>query len=76
MLLEHETEELVVKLVSGLPDPAMEDRINYGEVPCVRLKVGAGVAGRVAETARTELVEDVKTSNVFKDRKKTNTGCG
>jgi GAF domain-containing protein len=75
MLLDEETDELVVRVVQGLPDVELEDRINCGAVPCVRLKLGHGVAGRVAATGKTERIEDVRTSPSFTDRKRVNVGA-
>jgi hypothetical protein len=46
MLRDDATDELVVRVVSGLPDPETERRINEGEIQCTRLRRGEGVAGR------------------------------
>ena len=68
MLLDSESNELVVRVVRGLPDANMETRINNGDVPCVRLKVGQGVAGGVAESGKGIIINDVQSSQVQVER--------
>lgn len=45
MLYDSTTEELVIKVVYGLPDKEMEDKINEGLIECTRIKIGEGIAG-------------------------------
>jgi len=45
MLYDSATNELVIKVVYGLPDKEIEKRINEGQVECTRIKVGEGIAG-------------------------------
>ncbi|HLD82955.1 MAG TPA: GAF domain-containing protein [Candidatus Omnitrophota bacterium] len=48
MLLDKVTNELVVHVVRGVP-PDVEAKINKGEMECTRIKVGDGIAGKVAD---------------------------
>ncbi len=45
MLFDSSSEELVVKVVYGLPDKEFEKKINDGQVECTRIKIGEGIAG-------------------------------
>ncbi|HSA06298.1 MAG TPA: sensor domain-containing diguanylate cyclase [Candidatus Gastranaerophilales bacterium] len=45
MLYDPSTEELVVKVVHGLPDKEFEKKINDGQVECTKIKSGEGIAG-------------------------------
>jgi len=65
MLLDHAQDELVVRFVLGLPDKKLERKINDGEVPCIRLKRGNGVAGGVLKTGRSALIDDVGKDKSF-----------
>ena len=59
MLLDDTTDELVVRVVYGLPDAETERKINDGEVTCTRLRRGEGVAGKVVATGKAVRVHDV-----------------
>lgn len=45
MLYDSATEELVIKVVYGLPDKEMEDKINEGLIECTKIKIEEGIAG-------------------------------
>ncbi|MEI8388749.1 MAG: diguanylate cyclase [bacterium] len=45
MLYDSETEELIIKVVYGLPDREIEDKINEGLIECTKIKIGEGIAG-------------------------------
>jgi diguanylate cyclase (GGDEF)-like protein len=47
MLADDSGQELVVRVVEGLPDLELQRRINDGEVECRRFRRGEGIAGRV-----------------------------
>jgi len=64
MLLNKDTAELVVHVVRGVP-PDVEEKINNGTMECKRIRVGEGVAGRVAETKKYLLVNDVDKDDRF-----------
>jgi diguanylate cyclase (GGDEF)-like protein len=64
MLIDEDTGELVVKVVRGVP-AEIEHRINSGEMQCSRIKVGEGIAGRVAANKQPILLDDVRTSGEF-----------
>ncbi len=68
MLLDESSDELVIRVVQGLPDPEVERRINEGEIQCRRFKRGEGVAGKVLESRTTHRVGDVGIDEDFKDR--------
>ncbi|MBI4864677.1 MAG: sensor domain-containing diguanylate cyclase [Candidatus Riflebacteria bacterium] len=66
MLLNEESAELVVNVVRGVP-PDVEHRINSGEMECAKIKLGEGIAGKVASTRKYMLVDDVRQSGDFAD---------
>ncbi len=45
MLYDIAKDELAIKVVYGLPDKDMEEKINEGLSGCTRIKVGEGIAG-------------------------------
>lgn len=45
MLYDGTTDELVIKVVYGLPDKETEDKINEGLLECTKIKPGEGIAG-------------------------------
>lgn len=47
MLYDYATNDLIVKVVYGLPDKEIEDKINEGLTECTRIPVGEGIAGSV-----------------------------
>ncbi len=65
MLLDNKTNELVVHVVRGVP-PDVEAKINSGEMDCTRIKVGEGVAGKVAATRQHLLINEVSEDERFK----------
>ncbi|OGW76472.1 MAG: hypothetical protein A3J52_02675 [Omnitrophica bacterium RIFCSPHIGHO2_02_FULL_49_9] len=65
MLLNKETLELEVKVVRGI-DPITERKINDGEMECTKIKLGEGIAGKVAKTGQHMIVQDVKKNKDFK----------
>ena len=68
MLLDESSDELVIRVVQGLPDKEVERKINEGEIQCRRFKRGEGIAGMVLETRATHRVGDVGSDEDFKDR--------
>ena len=50
MLYDSYSNELVVKVVYGLPIKETEERINDGLYECTRIKVGEGIAGSAFQT--------------------------
>jgi diguanylate cyclase (GGDEF)-like protein len=68
MLVEEETQELVIHVVEGLPDKSIQDKINRGEIQCRRFKEGDGVAGQVWETGLPYRVNAGEEDGNFTDR--------
>ena len=64
MLLDDATNELVVRAVYGI-DSAVADRIRRGEEPCLRLRMGEGVAGKVAQSLQPMIVNQVDREPLF-----------
>lgn len=56
---------LAVKVVFGLPDKVVENKINRGELACAKFKPGQGVAGIVFDTCRAQRINDISGSNDF-----------
>ena len=72
MLLDTETDDLVVRVVLGLPDKEVERQINEGEIACSRFRRGEGVAGKVLETGRTLRIDDTDGHTDFAQRDASN----
>lgn len=64
MLLDEPHGELVVRAVCGL-DSEIQERIRRGDVSCRRLKLGEGVAGKVAQTHEPLIVNQVDQEPLF-----------
>ncbi len=69
MLLENG--ELVVRVVRGI-DKITEEKILNGEIQCTRIKVGEGIAGRVARMGEPLLIDDTSQDGRFKASKYSN----
>ena len=67
MLLDELGEDLVVRVVFGLPDKEVERKINDGELECRRFKRGEGVAGWVLQTGETLRVNNTENEGNFTD---------
>ncbi len=67
MLLDDAEEELVVRVVFGLPDKEVERKINDGEIECRRFKRGEGVAGWVLQTGEVLRVNNTESEGSFTD---------
>lgn len=65
MLLDNNTNELVVHVVRGMP-PDVEAKINSGEAECMKIKVGEGIAGQVAESRKYLLINEAREDKRFK----------
>ena len=64
MLLDESAGELVVRATFGL-EPEIQERIRRGEQSCRRLKLGEGVAGKVAQSLQPMIVNQVDREPVF-----------
>ncbi|MCE1247780.1 MAG: sensor domain-containing diguanylate cyclase [Firmicutes bacterium] len=62
MLLE--AEHLVVRVVRGI-DKISEEKILSGEIQPTKIKLGEGIAGRVAKTGKPILVDDASSDGRF-----------
>ncbi len=69
MLLERD--ELAVKVVRGI-DKITEEKILNGEIQCTRIRLGEGIAGRVAQTGDPLLIQDTSTDSRFLASKRSN----
>lgn len=52
MLYDEMKEELIVKVVFGLPDKETEEKINDGLLECTTIRIGEGIAGDVLVSKR------------------------
>ena len=68
MLLDDGTDELSVRVVTGLQDPEISRQIEAGEVDCRRFRRGEGIAGRVLETGEPLRVDDTEVDLTFTHR--------
>jgi diguanylate cyclase (GGDEF)-like protein len=71
MLLNKDTQELEVKVVRGI-DPITEKKINDGEMECTKIKVGEGIAGKVAASLQHMVVEEARRDARFKQSASSN----
>ena len=68
MLLDEPSDQLVIRVVYGLPDKEVERKINDGEIQCTRFGRGEGVAGQVLETGVAVRVNNVEDEKGFVKR--------
>jgi diguanylate cyclase (GGDEF)-like protein len=59
---------LAVRVVFGLPDKIVENKINRGEIVCAKFLPGQGVAGKVFESCRAQRINDVSNSDNFSQK--------
>jgi diguanylate cyclase (GGDEF)-like protein len=71
MLLDKKTAMLEVSVVRGI-DPMEEAKINSGEIECTRIKVGEGIAGKVAATRKPIILNKARESKEFLQSKRSN----
>lgn len=64
MLYDEGTRELIVRAVCGI-EPSVAERISRGEEPCLRLRLGEGVAGKVAQTLEPIIVNQADKDPLF-----------
>jgi len=62
MLYDPSTDELVVKVVYGLPDKELEEKINDGTFECTRIKAGSGIAGE-AFTGKKAIITNLGSND-------------
>ena len=58
---------LSVRVVQGLADPSLQERINNNEAICRSFKPGEGFAGKVFETGEPMVANHVKDHPIFVD---------
>jgi diguanylate cyclase (GGDEF)-like protein len=66
MFYDEPSGELVIRVVRG-QDKEMEEKILSGELQCLRIKNGEGVAGRVFATGEPLVINDVSQDPRFTD---------
>jgi len=77
MLVDSRTDELVVRVVRGI-DKITEERILTGEIQCTRIRRGEGIAGRVLESNKPIIINNVEENEDFlksKDSRVNNILC-
>jgi len=67
MLYDRDTDELSVRILTGMADTAHQEKVNNKEVPCKRFKPGEGVAGKVFQTGNSVFLNKVKDAIDFVD---------
>jgi diguanylate cyclase (GGDEF)-like protein len=67
MLVDDRSGELVLHTIQGLADPALEGRINTGQVACRRFRAGDGIAGQVLAKGQLLRRHDVLNDDLFED---------
>lgn len=71
LMLLDESGMLAVRVVFGLPDKLIENKINNGEIPCARFAPGQGVAGSVYSSCRPQRINQVKENADFTNAQNT-----
>lgn len=64
MLVDEASNELVVRATWGL-EAELQEKIRRGDHPCRRLKLGEGVAGKVAQALQPMIVNQVDREPLF-----------
>jgi len=72
MLYDATVQRLVVRVVKGLPDPRVEEKINTGEIECATFGVGEGIAGKVFQTMKPMIVNSTNKDDRYEARESSN----
>jgi len=65
MIFNRDTGLLDVRVIHGLPDEALQEKINNNEAECRRFRPGEGIAGKVFETGVPMIVNKTKEDPEF-----------
>lgn len=72
MLYDSIEEKLSIKVVYGLPDKEIEEKINGGIIECTKIKPGEGIAGKVFATKKSIITNLGKNDPRFVHGENTN----
>lgn len=72
MLYDSTVQRLVVRVVKGLPDLRVEEKINTGEIECATFGVGEGIAGKVFQTMKPIIVNSANKDDRYEARESSN----
>ena len=70
MLYDMETDQLNIRVLAGMEDADLQEKVNNNEIACRSFKPGEGIAGRVYITAKPLIVNNIKEDDVFVDSEK------
>ncbi len=67
MLYDERTDELSIRILTGMVDETHQEKINSNEVTCKTFKPGEGVAGQVYQTGSSIILNKVRDALEFID---------
>ena len=65
MLLDPDTNRLLISVIEGLEDNDQQEKINNKQVTCKSFKPGEGVAGQVFQEAKPIVLNNIKGEDKF-----------
>jgi diguanylate cyclase (GGDEF)-like protein len=65
MLYSLETDRLNIRVLAGLEDTELQDRVNNNEIRCRSFKPGEGIAGKVFKKAEPMIVNNIRGDDLF-----------
>jgi len=65
MLYDQANKELSVRILAGMKDRSLQERINNNEVRCKSFKPGEGIAGKVFETGKPICLNEARKAAAF-----------
>jgi len=65
MIYDPDSNQLNIRLLTGLENKPIQDKINRNDVECMSFKPGEGVAGRVFLTGKPIILNDIRTDPSF-----------
>jgi diguanylate cyclase (GGDEF)-like protein len=65
MLYSLETDRLNIRVLAGLEDTELQDRVNNNEIRCRSFKPGEGIAGKVFKNAEPMIVNNIRGDDLF-----------
>ena len=65
MLYSLETDRLNIRVLAGLEDTELQERVNNNEIRCRSFKPGEGIAGKVFRDAEPMIVNNIRGDDLF-----------
>jgi len=65
MLYSLETDRLNIRVLAGMEDTQLQEKVNNNEIRCRSFKSGEGIAGKVFKTAKPMIVNNIQEDDLF-----------